>query len=50
MIRTEPGFNDEGYFVDEYGNELGWCTSCGEEAVSGTTCCIDGEVVPYGED
>lgn len=30
---------------DEYGREMGYCNSCGEEALMDTECCDDGEVV-----
>ena len=40
------GYNDDGFFVDDDGNEWGYCNSCGEEAVADSECCDDGEVVP----
>lgn len=40
------GYDDEGYWRDEYGHQIGVCNSCGEEAGVGTECCDDGEVVP----
>jgi hypothetical protein len=46
---TVTGTNDDGYFEDEYGNEYGYCNACGEEAPAESTCCEDGEVVPYGD-
>ena len=49
-MEAHAGFNDEGYFVDENGHEWGWCNSCGDEAPANTTCCIDGEVVPYDDE
>lgn len=37
--------------IDEYGNHLGFCNSCGEETeLHGSTCCDDGEIVPYDEE
>lgn len=38
--------NSDGYLVDEYGDEWGYCNSCGEEARADDECCDDGEVVP----
>ena len=35
---------------DEWGRELGWCNSCGEETLLDTECCDDGEVVPYEDE
>lgn len=35
--------------TDEWGNELGYCNSCGEEAEMDTECCEDGEVVEYDD-
>lgn len=40
-------YNDEGYLEDEYGHEIGWCNSCGEEAPRDQECCDDGEVVAF---
>lgn len=37
----------EGFLLDEYGNEYGWCNSCGEDAPAESECCEDGEVVPH---
>jgi hypothetical protein len=38
-------------YVDEWGNRLGYCNSCGEEAeLYGGECCEDGEIVPYDDD
>ena len=39
--------NEDGYLVDEYGTEWGYCNACGEEARAGDDCCEDGEVVPH---
>lgn len=37
-----------------WGQHLGYCNACGEEAELGQECsdldCIDGEVVPYDDD
>ena len=40
-------YDDYGYVLDDYGHQIGWCNSCGEEAEADTECCEDGEVVPY---
>ena len=37
-------YDDEGYWLDEYGHQIGVCNACGEEAEA--ECCRDGEVVP----
>lgn len=37
-------------YRDDWGNHLGYCNSCGEEAMLGTECCDDGEVVQYDDD
>ena len=39
-------YDDEGYWLDEYGHQIGVCNYCGEEAEVGTGCCDDGEIVP----
>lgn len=39
-------FSEDGYFLDEYDREWGYCNACGDEALAGSTCCDDGEVVP----
>lgn len=39
--------NEEGWSVDELGQEFGYCNSCGEEANAYMECCDDGEVVPF---
>lgn len=39
-------YDDEGFFLDEWGNPWGHCNACGEEARMEATCCEDGEVVP----
>jgi len=43
-----PEWSDSGENLDEYGREMGWCNSCGEEALMDDECCDDGEVVPHG--
>ena len=40
------GYDDEGYWLDEYGRQFEVCNACGEEAEAYTGCCQDGEVVP----
>ena len=40
--------DDEGWTLDEYGNQYGHCNACGEEAPADSECCDDGEVVPDG--
>jgi hypothetical protein len=37
-------------FYDEWGNHLGYCTACGEEAQLYGECCDDGEVVLCDDD
>lgn len=37
-------------YADEWGNRLGYCNDCGEEAPLYGECCEDGEVVPYEDD
>ena len=52
LLRRGPAvtdYDEYGYVVDEYGHQIGWCNSCGEEAEADTECCEDGEVVPYSE-
>ena len=39
-------YDDEGYWLDEYGRQFGVCNACGGEAEADTECCQDGEVVP----
>ena len=34
-------YDEYGYIVDEYGHQIGWCNSCGEEAEADTECCED---------
>ena len=46
----EPTYNEDGYLVDETGNEYGWCNGCGEEADRNGECCPDGEIVPYSDE
>lgn len=41
-------YDDEGWMLDEYGNQYGYCNGCGEESQAERDCCADGEVVPYG--
>lgn len=38
--------SEDGFFLDEYGNEWGVCNACGSEARAEEVCCEDGEVVP----
>lgn len=38
--------SEDGFIVDEWGQEWGTCNSCGEEAKAEEECCDDGEVVP----
>ena len=38
--------NEDGFYVDEFGSEYGYCNSCGEECPTSDLCCEDGEVVP----
>lgn len=42
--------NEDGFLVNEYGDEIGWCNSCGEEANVALGCCDDGEIVGYEDD
>lgn len=42
--------NDEGWLIDDTGQELGWCNACGEEAAADAECCEDGEIVPYDDE
>lgn len=38
-------------FTDDFGNHMGHCNSCGEEApLNGWPCCDSGEVEPYDEE
>jgi hypothetical protein len=39
-------YSEDGYLLDEWDREYGYCNSCGEEAMAGEDCCEDGEVVP----
>jgi hypothetical protein len=39
-------FSDDGFMLDEWGHEIGYCNACGEEAQVGFECCDDGEIVP----
>lgn len=39
-------YSEDGFVLDEWGNEWGTCNSCGEEARAEGICCVDGEVVP----
>lgn len=34
---------------DEYGIEMGFCNSCGEESRLDSECCENGEVWPYDD-
>jgi hypothetical protein len=38
--------DEEGFEVDEWGTQWGYCNSCGEECRADDECCDDGEVVP----
>lgn len=38
--------DEDGFFLDEWGNPYGYCNACGEEAPADSECCEDGEVVP----
>ena len=38
--------DEEGWLIDDNGQQWGHCNSCGEEAQADTECCDDGEVVP----
>ena len=38
--------DEDGFFLDEFGQAWGHCNSCGEEALADSECCDDGEVVP----
>jgi hypothetical protein len=40
---------EEGYILGPYGEELGYCNACGEEAEATAECCEDGEILPPGE-
>lgn len=37
-------------YTDGWDNHYGWCNACGEEALLDSTCCDEGEVVPYADD
>jgi len=37
-------------FHDEWGNRVGYCNACGEEALLDSQCCEEGEVVAYDDD
>ena len=37
-------------YIDENGTHYGWCNACGDEALLGSECCDDGEVVQYDDD
>lgn len=39
-------YSEEGYLVGPYGEELGYCNSCGEERAVTEECCEDGEIAP----
>jgi hypothetical protein len=36
-------------YRDEWGNVMGYCNDCGEEALPDTECCEHGEVVHYDD-
>lgn len=36
--------------IDDLGEELGYCNSCGEEAEMYSECCEDGEVVAHDDE
>lgn len=38
-------------YIDEWGNHMGYCNDCGEEAeLFAGSCCEDGEIVAYEDD
>lgn len=39
-------YDEDGFILDNWGNRIGYCNSCGEEAAADSECCEDGEVVP----
>lgn len=41
-----PEIDEEGWVLDEYGNQWGHCNHCGTEAKMEEECCEEGEVVP----
>ena len=41
--------DEDGFYLDEWGNSYGYCNACGEEAPADSECCNDGEVVPYDD-
>lgn len=44
-MRTQE-FSEDGYLIGPYGEELGYCNSCGEERAVTEDCCEDGEIDP----
>lgn len=44
---NENDRDEDGFHVDEWGNPVGYCNACGEEASPNSECCEEGEVVPY---
>ena len=38
--------DEDGFYLDEWGQPYGYCNACGEEAPAYADCCDDGEVVP----
>ena len=39
-------YSEDGYLIGPYGEELGYCNSCGEERAVTEDCCEDGEIDP----
>lgn len=46
-MSEEPKYTEDGYLIGPYGEELGHCNACGEEAEVALGCCEEGEVDPY---
>jgi len=47
---NQPKFSEDGYLIGPYGEELGYCNSCGEERAVTEDCCEDGEIDPPREE
>ena len=43
---SDTELSEDGFYLDEYGHEIGFCNSCGDECQVNFECCEDGEIVP----
>ena len=39
-------YSEDGFMLDDWDREIGYCNACGEEAMAYEECCEDGEVMP----